>query len=148
MRSIQKLLLIPSAVYATTTEVTWDSDDAYATPYVLKQPEVAESLPPTTEVIADERSMAASDRVVIIPHTAKWTHAHQKRFTELVELEVLGEATQNELAELAAIMEVRRELVSPRTGSEIFADYQMRQATAHLKQALQHYFHVNENTQG
>lgn len=69
----------------------------------------------------------------------EWTKAMARRFRELARKEALGTIGDEEMQELERLTRDRRNLEYPRPGEEVLWEYNQREVTANLVQALKDY---------
>ena len=85
-----------------------------------------------------EETDAIQTRAYTKPAT-EWTRQMAKRFREMAKKEALGTIVADEMKELERLTQDRRNLEYPRPAEEVLWEYNQRQVTANLVQALKEY---------
>lgn len=86
-----------------------------------------------------EHELDASVQVEIVLPVSEWTNALEREFLSLAVTSAASKSTATQEQRLASLQAARRRLKFPRTTEEIVAEYQARQTTRELADALQKY---------
>jgi hypothetical protein len=86
----------------------------------------------------DETQASDAVRKIALPDM-EWTEEHEQRFIELAGREAVGTLTPIEHEELENLSRLRRGSRNPRSGEELIWEYEQRELTRSLVDALNRY---------
>jgi len=97
-------------------------------------------------MLGNATDLKTSEDTIQLPASEEWDSANEKKYYRLVEREALGKLRDMETEELERLAAQRRTRRNPRTGEEVIKEFEQRQLTRSLVEALTKYVNFHQPT--
>jgi hypothetical protein len=101
---------------------------------------------PVSRMLSEAADIKTSEDSIQFPPSEVWDAAKEKKYYRLVEREALGKLRHTESQELERLAAQRRTRKNPRTGEEVIKEFEQRQLTRSLVEALTKYVKFHQPT--
>ncbi len=99
-----------------------------------------------SQMLGNATDLKTSEDTIQLPASEEWDSAKEKKYYGLVEREALGKLRHKETQELERLAAQRRTRKNPRTGEEVIKEFEQRQLTRSLVEALTKYVNFHQPT--